>query len=214
MTVITAYLKSASTIRSFLATSDVAKYWDYPSALDEWTVAGLAGHLARPVLNLAGVLAEPVPEHADLHSAVDYYAMMPAADADLESPAARAIRERGVESAGRDIADLLARYDRALEASAALLPSLPANHEIGTPAQGGGVRMLLAEYLKTRMVEMLVHADDLAVSVGVRYPEFPPEATDEVLATLARISARRNKPTDLLRALTRVERPIERITIF
>lgn len=214
MTVVSEYLEVAGVIRKFLATSDVAKYWDYPSALEEWTVAGLAGHLARPVLNLSAILDEPVPEDSPLFSAVDYYALMPAADADHDSPAARAIRVRGVESAGRDIADLLDRFDKALAASTEVLPVLPVDHQIGTPAQGGGVRMLLSEYLITRMIELLVHTDDLAVSVGIDYPEFPRDATDDVVATLACISLRRNKPTDLLRALAREERPIERITIF
>ena len=214
MTAVQEYLQVAGVIRSLLASPEVAKYWDYPSALDEWTVAGLSGHLARPVLNLASVLEEPVPWDSPLYSAVDYYAQMPAGDADLDSPAARAIRLRGVESAGADIADLLERYDKALAVSSEQLPPLPADHEIGTPTQGGGVRMLLSEYLITRMIEMLVHADDLAVSIGRSYPDFTNDATNTVVATLACISLRRNKPTDLLRALARQERPIDRITVF
>ena len=214
MSIVSEYLEVAGVVRNFLATSDVAKYWDYPSALEEWTVAGLAGHLARPVLNLSSVLAEPVPLGSPRHSAVDYYCQMPREDASLDSPAASAIRARGVESAGSDIGDLLGRYDLALSTSKQTLPTLPAEHEIGTPSQGGGVRMLLSEYLITRMIELLVHTDDLAVSVGGKYPEFPSDATDDVVATLARISVRRNTTTDLLRVLARAERPIERVTIF
>ena len=214
MSIVSEYLEVAGVVRNFLATSDVAKYWDYPSALEEWTVAGLAGHLARPVLNLSSVLAEPVPLGSPRHSAVDYYCQMPASDAEHDSPAARAIRARGVESAGTDLSDLLDRYDKALALAIDTLPSLPVECEIGTPAQGGGVRMLLRQYLITRMIEMLVHTDDLAVSVGANYPEFPSDATDDVVSTLACISARRNTPTDLLRVLTRAERPIERVTIF
>ena len=88
MSIVSEYLEVAGVVRNFLATSDVAKYWDYPSALEEWTVAGLAGHLARPVLNLSSVLAEPVPLGSPRHSAVDYYCQMPREDASLDSPAA------------------------------------------------------------------------------------------------------------------------------
>jgi len=166
------------------------------------------------VLQLSSVLAEEVPATPDLVSAVEYYMHIPASANDVNSPAAAAIRARGIESAGADISDLLDRYDKALADSTETLPAFPADHEIGTPSQGGGVRILLTEYLITRMVEMLVHTDDLAVSVGVEFPEFPAPTRDAVIATLACISARRNSTTDVLRALARAERPIVRSSAF
>ncbi|MDP2288838.1 MAG: maleylpyruvate isomerase N-terminal domain-containing protein [Actinomycetota bacterium] len=210
MTVVSEYLAVAGAVRSLLANGDVAKYWEYPSALEEWTVAGLAGHLARPVLNLSTILRAEVPAEKELTSAVNYYAEMPVADLQLASTMATEIRQRGIDAAGSGIADLLQRYDSALTELHQTLPSLDAQQEVVAL----GVRMLLTEYLVTRMVEMLVHADDLATSIGTESPKFPIDAVDAVVATLACISARRNNPTDILRALARAERPIQQITAF
>jgi len=214
MTVVRDYLEVAQVIRTLLASDEVAKYWEYPSALEEWTVAGLAGHLARPVLQLPSVLAESVSQESVPVTAVEYFSQMPASSNALDSPAATAIRQRGVQTAGTGVDDLLARFDDVFQGLDAQLPELPLGHEISTPAQAGGVRMLLSQYLITRLVEMVVHADDLAVSVGVVAPDFPVSASDTVLSTLACIASRRNSPIDVMRVLARAERPIQRVTAF
>lgn len=210
MTVVSEYLETAGIIRTFLATSEVAKYWDYPSALEDWTVAGLSGHLARPVLNMPAILAAEVPGDRPLASAVEYYFAMSVSDLQRESTMAIEIRDRGVASAGTGPEDLLGRFDSALTELQQTLPTLAADHEI----VGLGTRMLLTEYLVTRMVEMLVHADDLAVSIGKGSPTFPIAVSDSVIATLACISARRNSPIDVIRALAREERPIQHLSAF
>ncbi|MDO8731023.1 MAG: maleylpyruvate isomerase N-terminal domain-containing protein [Actinomycetota bacterium] len=210
VSVVSQYLEVAGIIRTFLATSEVAKYWEYPSELEEWTVAGLAGHLARPVLNIPTILAAKVPSELPLKSAVEYYSAMPASAQEINSQVAIDIRKRGVESAGTGAKDLLKRYDSALSELSTTLPELAEDHEVIAL----GARMLLTEYLITRMVEMVVHADDLAVSIGKVSPKFPMTASDTVVATLACISARRNSLTDVIRALAREERPIQRLSAF
>jgi hypothetical protein len=56
------------------------------------------------------------------------------------------------------------------------------------------------------LLELVVHADDLAFGLGVSTPEFSVEALDLVLVTLAKISGRRNGGVALVRALARSER--------
>lgn len=56
------------------------------------------------------------------------------------------------------------------------------------------------------MLELTVHLDDLAVSVGLATPELPDPAFDPVLVLLARLAARRHGQAALLRALARAER--------
>ncbi len=208
--VVSEYLDVAGLIREFLATGEVAKYWDYPSALEEWTVAGLAGHLARPVLNMPTILVAEVPTDQPLVTGVGYYCSMPLSDQEVDSPVAIDIRKRGVASAGTDARDLLTRYDAALTELQQTLPALPEDHEV----VGLGVRMLLGEYLTTRMVELIVHADDLAESIGKSSPTFSLASTDIVVSTLACISTRRNSPTDVIRAFAREERRIQRLSVF
>jgi hypothetical protein len=55
-------------------------------------------------------------------------------------------------------------------------------------------------------LDLAVHVDDLAVSLGPAVQELPEEASDLVLVLLARLTARRHGQAALLRALTRLER--------
>jgi hypothetical protein len=56
------------------------------------------------------------------------------------------------------------------------------------------------------MLELIVHSDDLAHSVGVPTPQFPAEAVQTVVDVLTRIALRRHGQTAVLRALSRSER--------
>jgi Mycothiol maleylpyruvate isomerase N-terminal domain len=64
----------------------------------------------------------------------------------------------------------------------------------------------LDDLLLTRTMELAVHADDLACSVGLTTPPLPPGAADAVLTLLLRIAVGRHGSTPLLRALARPER--------
>jgi hypothetical protein len=63
-------------------------------------------------------------------------------------------------------------------------------------------------------MELVVHGDDLAVSVGVPTPVFPPAATEITLDLLVRVAAWRHGPVALVRALARRERAPETVAAF
>jgi len=65
---------------------------------------------------------------------------------------------------------------------------------------------LTLDFLNTRMLEIAVHCDDLADSVGVETPPQPPEAIAAVVTLLAHLAVRRHGPSAVVRALSRVER--------
>jgi hypothetical protein len=56
------------------------------------------------------------------------------------------------------------------------------------------------------MLELVIHGDDLAYSVGLATPAFPARAVETVVDLLSRIALRRHGPTAVLRALSRSER--------
>ncbi len=70
----------------------------------------------------------------------------------------------------------------------------------------------LDDFLLSRTMELLVHIDDLAVSIGVPTPQ--PARPDATLALLTTLAAQRHGATALLRALTRTERAPATITVF
>ncbi|MGA7271303.1 MAG: maleylpyruvate isomerase N-terminal domain-containing protein, partial [Acidimicrobiia bacterium] len=69
-----------------------------------------------------------------------------------------------------------------------------------------GSTMAVDDYLVTRLVELIVHGDDLAFGLGAPTPAFSSDAFAAVLECLWEMARRRAKPMDLVRAMTRVER--------
>jgi hypothetical protein len=70
----------------------------------------------------------------------------------------------------------------------------------------GDLVLAIDDYLATRVVELVVHADDLAVSLGVDPPPPPPAAARLAEHVLLDIARHRHGDTALLRALARRER--------
>jgi hypothetical protein len=74
--------------------------------------------------------------------------------------------------------------------------------------------LALDDFLITRMMEIAVHSDDLALSVGVVTPALPSAVLDPVLSLLSGLAVRRHGPTAVLRALSRSERAPATIAAF
>jgi hypothetical protein len=62
------------------------------------------------------------------------------------------------------------------------------------------------DFLLTRLLEIVVHTDDLAVSVAVPTPEFPDDAFAPVRDLLVRLAANRHGQSAVISTLTRRER--------
>ncbi len=78
----------------------------------------------------------------------------------------------------------------------------------------GGLRMLLDDYLATRCVEIAVHGDDLAESVGLDV-EVPPEAARVAIEVLVAVAVETHGATRVLRGLARRERDtVEALRVF
>ncbi len=74
--------------------------------------------------------------------------------------------------------------------------------------------LTLADLLITRMMEIAVHDDDLACSVGRPTPALPDEVTDTVVVLLARLAVRRHGPVTVVRAFSRAERAPATVAAF
>jgi len=64
----------------------------------------------------------------------------------------------------------------------------------------------LDDFLTSRLLELLIHVDDLALSIGVTPPAMPASAIDLVLELLMGLAVQRHGTTAVLRALSRRER--------
>lgn len=205
------FLAMARITAELLRAPEVAAAWDRPSALPEFGVSGLAGHLGNQVLLVAAALEGPVPEEPVV-PVVEHYACSEWIDAGLDSEIHVQIRRGGEEHAAGGPAAVADRVDATAAELAGALATSP-DRPVRLPFFGPR-SLTLDDFLATRMMELAVHADDLAVSVGVPTPEFPESAVAAVVDLLTRVSVRRHGTVAVLRALTRAERAPDTIAAF
>ncbi|WFE54393.1 maleylpyruvate isomerase N-terminal domain-containing protein [Micromonospora sp. WMMD1155] len=197
-----AFPVAASIALDLIRRPEVSEQWSRPSALPHLSVGGLACHLGRQAIRAAELLPRPsdlpVLESADSH--YERAAWVSEGTPDAASVAA----SNDEEDAARGPADLHARSAAAVQEAGDLLGRGAARDVVPIPWQGWALRR--GDFLLTRQVEIVVHADDLAVSTGVPTPEFPAEVFDPVRDLLVRLAVRRRGQSALISALSRSER--------
>jgi hypothetical protein len=177
--------------------------------LAEFSVGGLAGHLAYQVLAMPRILAEPVPEEPVI-PLLEHYGRVRWIGAGLDEDINVRIRDGGEAEAADGAEVLVARVDSAVAELTGSLAS--ADNRPVRIAFWGPWSLTLDDMLTTRLMELAVHSDDLAVSAGIATPELPASAIDTVVDLLSRLAVRRHGPTAVLRALSRAEGAPESIT--
>lgn len=197
------FLATARSAVALLREPAVVAAWHTPSALPEFTVSGLAGHLAYQVLAIPPVLSGPAATEETV-SLLGHYGRVQWIGAAIDDEFHVRIRAGGEEIAAEGPGALAARVDAAVTDLAAGLTQ-GQNRPVHLPVWGPW-SLLLDDMLITRMMELTVHSDDLAVSVRIETPALTPGAADTVIGLLSRLAVRRHGPTGVLRALSRAER--------
>jgi hypothetical protein len=206
-----AFLAAAERSWDLAGSRQVAAAWDDESSCAGMTVGGLTHHLLRQPVHVAEGLRSP--PHVDppipLLSHYDSAAWVRAA---AEDDVNVAIREGGNEGArvGRDVVLEHARV--AIDALPDLLAEAREPDTIHIPWQGWS--LTTTDFLTTRMMELVVHGDDLASSVGLDTPTYPQAVIEPVLALLTGVSARRHGQAALVRALARPQRAPGSVSAF
>jgi len=203
VTVRTDYLAACDVVRPLVASATVGEAWTAPSALDLMTVGDLVGHLLRAVTSVDTYLGGDRPPPGPSLDAPGYYLSVDRLSADLTSDLHRGFRSRATAEATGGHRATVERWDGAVER---LRQALTAASPATTVAVLGGRRMTLDDYLVTRLVEVVVHADDLAASVGEEPPTFHGGVYRTVIDCLVEVAVRRHGPGSVVTALTRRER--------
>jgi len=197
------YLTVAESAAKLLAAPEVAGAWDEPSALAKLSVKGLAGHLAGQIFFIPKMLATPVPAEP-LISIHEYYARVSWIGSDIDDPFNELIRVSGEKDAAAGAAALAAEVDACVRDLRQTLPAAPAR-PVRRP-NWGPWSITFDDFVTSRLLEIILHSDDLAHSVGVATPDFPERAVETVVDLLSRIALRRHGAINVLRALSRAER--------
>ena len=200
------FCDAADAAAPLLAEPALQERFEDPSVLAEFSVRGLSGHLLRAMTSVDSYLDRPEPEVGGaVVSAAEYYASVLGGETDINSEFHQAIRQRGVEAAPGTPKGLPEVW---AEMAARLRGRLAEEGPSRLLQVYGDLVLTLDDYLVTRLIELVVHADDLAVSSGVAPPRLPAAATGLVIATLVEVARIRHGDTAVVRALTRRERDI------
>jgi uncharacterized protein (TIGR03083 family) len=176
--VVDAFRDEAARLSAALAEQSPAAF-ARPSPCPPWSVADLLWHVSTAAGRVSGMLAAPEPEAGpgeDLTEAVAYYRpdrrFSAATNADRVATARRG-------AAGQSPADLVAGFDRAWRAAWADVTAAPPGRRVRTRH---GDLMLLAEFMRTRVLEVAVHGLDLAA--GLDCPPWLTVPAADVVADL------------------------------
>ena len=197
------YLSTADFAIELIAHPAVGEAWDKPSALPEMTVRALAAHIAQQIFHIPVVLAEEGPTD-DPISVLDHYRRSLWRQADLHHPLNTKIREGSEAIAAEGQASLVQRARDALRDLTTVFAAEPADRRVYFARSDWA--LTLDDFLTTRLVEFVVHSDDLAASVGIDTPDGDPRAHRTVVDLLLQLSIEQHGPTAVLRALSRAER--------
>ncbi|MDQ3962348.1 MAG: maleylpyruvate isomerase N-terminal domain-containing protein [Actinomycetota bacterium] len=204
-----AYLGSLRAARPILASDALEERWEEESALDGFSVKGLAGHLVRAGQAPLLYLEQPAPDPDSVVTAPTYYRTV----LDAMGPAEHAeVIDRGEANAAIGAARLLAEHDAAIAALEARLPEIDPAQPIAVYM---GVPMRFDHYLVVRICEVLIHTDDLAVSLELDPPELPREVAGFAIEHLVDVARLWYGDRAVLIALSRRERDeVDALRIF
>ena len=201
-----AFLEAADTFAGLLELPEVAARWDEPSTMEGYVVGAIVGHVNTAIAPLESALERPVPSDLKVIRLGRYYTGMK-----IDSPDDAA---KPIHDVVRDLSNEAAR--EGLEANAARSRSLA--ERVGKQlADEAGERLLdlrpivpiairLDDFLRTRVMELVVHADDLAASAGVDPPHPSPAAATVAIETLMATARATHGDLTVIRALARRER--------
>ncbi len=208
---VTAFLAAVDLSRDLVATPEVAQAWGLESSCEGMTVGGLAHHL----LNQAGSalrLSRAQPTNDPPIPLLEHYARAAWVTAAPDDQVNLDIAETDNEAALAGHVDLLERAGRWAEALPRMLERDRDPDTIAIPWQGWC--LTTTDFLTTRMMEMVVHGDDLAASVGLPTPTYPDGVLTPVLGLLTGVAVRRHGQAALVRALSRPQRAPASVSAF
>lgn len=198
-----ALVRATDAVAELVSIPAVADGWDRDSALPGLTVGGLTRHLvSQPECAVEFLRIQPPPPDAPIVSLAELYGRTDWFAAPVNGPENTSIREDFNAMAAGRLADSLA----VLAQARADLPAALASAGSMTYVPWQDCCVSTDDFIVVRLMEVVVHADDLAASVGHEPPAFDDEIVHPVLGLLAVLSERRHGLVRAVRALSRAER--------
>jgi len=177
--------------------------WDLPG-LGEWSVRDLVGHTSRAISTVEVYLGDDAPAAVTVPTAEEYYLRVFDGHTDNAAVAARG-RAAGAELGDDAVASIAASLSRVQQ----LLAAQPTDRVVAI----GSLAVPLAEYLRTRQFELVVHGLDLERATGIA-SDIPLTVLAAATSLAAGVAAQRGQAAEVLFALTGREALPDGFTIF
>jgi hypothetical protein len=184
-----------------LGWDEVAAAWSGQSALPGYTVGGLAAHLGMTVARGVQVLEEPEPDHPVVPLGAWFGANRPDHTAEALHDW---LRQQAEDQAAAGPGEIRARFAVSSKQLARLAVAVRPDRRVAVVSIANA-SATAGDYLASRLVEVAVHLDDLATSVGREAP-LPDGVWQTTAAVLTDVACGREGPLAVVRALARVER--------
>ncbi len=205
------FTAAAGAFRAVLVDEAVSEQWEAASVLSGYSVGGLVAHVCAATGWLETALQAPEPDGLPVLSLGEWFAdMLPRQAGDEPSGVHEWVRADAQRRAKRGPQALTATYDRVISAAVDLLEPADSRRML-TLQPVRPQAMALPDFVRTRLLELVVHTDDLVVSVGHSGQAVPAAPLDDCLQLLFGIARFRHGDAGVLRALTRAERAPARV---
>ncbi|KYH44028.1 maleylpyruvate isomerase N-terminal domain-containing protein [Branchiibius sp. NY16-3462-2] len=189
---------------------EVRAAWGEPSAAQGMRVGAMAQHLLAQVGYLVDLAGQDVPSDAEVISLLEHYRRAAWANSGLNEEVNSTIRDRANDAAADG-------PDAVLDQARARLSVLPdAMDRFGDLVylNWQGWALTTNAFLITRLMEIVVHSDDLAASVDLPLPEFPAGAFEGVTGLLTAVATQRHGQAAIIHALSRPQRSTGPVSAF
>jgi hypothetical protein len=195
--------RACAALLPLVSAPEVAEAWGAEAALPGMTIGGVTRHLvSQPETAVEFLRIQPPPPHAPVVSLAELYERTDWFAAAVDAEENTSIRDDFNELAAGGQENSLAVLEQALTD----LPDALAAAGDTTYVPWQDSCLATDDFIVVRLMEIVVHADDLAASIGRPTPAFDDDVLHPALALLAMLGARRHGQDAAVRALSREER--------
>ncbi|MCA1843903.1 MAG: maleylpyruvate isomerase N-terminal domain-containing protein [Actinobacteria bacterium] len=204
-----AFREASEAFEDLVARPEVGKAWDQPSALEGYSVGAIVAHVNAAIGWLGRLMDAPAQPNLRPTPPAEYLGFLHGLKIDPEGADRHPIHDvlheqfeqaatRGWEPNRDKFLGLVERLTERLEGESAtrlldLRPTVP-------------LVVGLGDFLRSRVIELVVHGDDLATSVGIDDPPRPERAAAVTIGMLLTVARTVHGDLAVVRALSRRER--------
>jgi len=200
-----AFVDAAAVACRLASERPVAERWDDESACAGMTVGGLAHHLTDQVRTTTAFVGDG-PSGEPPITLAEFYRLAAWVWAPADAEMHVSLRDEANADAVAGAGALADRLDDDLDGLRRALADVATRSPDTVFVPWEGVAVSTRDWLVSRAVELVVHADDLAASVGVPTPEMPAAVVEAAVTAMASLALERHGQVAVVRTLARPAR--------